>query len=199
MPWSERASVLGALRGVNTVIDFDDSDGSARDAIRKVKAMFPGHKIRFMNGGDRNMGNIPEMTESGVEFHFGTGGENKSNSSSWILEEWKAPKTARPWGYYRVLHQEGETVKVKEMVVDPGSSLSRQKHELRSEIWLVSKGRASVGLGDPEKIVILDEQSSLQIDAGTWHRLFNETSEPLKVVEIQHGQRCIEEDIIRDI
>ena len=198
MPWSERAAVIKALQGVNHVIDFDDSDGSARDAIRKVKAMFPGHKLRFMNGGDRNMGNIPEMTESGVEFHFSVGGENKANSSSWILEEWKAPKTLRPWGYYRVLHSEGETVKVKEMVVDPGASLSRQKHELRSEIWLVSKGKASVGLGTPEEKLTIDEQGSLQIDAGRWHRLYNETSEPLKVVEIQYGVRCIEEDIVRD-
>lgn len=198
MPWTERAAVLKALRGVNHVIDFDDSDGSARDAIVKVKAMFPGHHIRFMNGGDRNMGNIPEMTESGVEFIFGVGGENKANSSSWILEEWKAPKTLRPWGYYRVLHTEGQTVKVKELVVDPGCSLSRQRHEHRSEIWLVSGGTATVGLGTPEHTVVIPTHGKIEIGTNQWHRLSNSGSTPTKVVEIQYGTDCKEEDIIRD-
>ena len=199
MPWTERSAVIKALRGVSTVIEFDDSDGSARDAIRVVKDMFPGHNIRFMNGGDRNMGNIPEMSESGVEFLFGIGGEDKANSSSWILEEWKAPKTVKPWGYYRVLHTEGNTAKVKELVVYPGCSLSRQKHNHRSEIWLVSKGAASVGIGDPEHIITIAEHGKLDIPIGNWHRLFNPTDSIVKVIEIQYGTSCIEEDIIRDV
>ena len=44
------------------------------------------------------------------------GGEDKKNSSSWLLEEWKAPKTLRDWGYYRILH-EVEGCKVKELTV----------------------------------------------------------------------------------
>jgi len=199
MPWSERAAVLQAIQGINYVIDFDDSDGSARNAIQKVKEMFASHHIRFMNGGDRTVENIPEMTESGVEFLFGIGGENKANSSSWILEEWKAPKTVRPWGYYRVLHSEGQTVKVKELVVDPGKSLSRQKHEHRSEIWLVSGGTASVGLGTPEHVMMIPTHGKLEIKPNEWHRLFNITEQPVKVVEIQFGTNCIEEDIIRDV
>lgn len=198
MPWAERAAVLKAIRGVDHVIDFDDSDGSARDAIAKVKKMFAGHHIRFMNGGDRNMGNIPEMTESGVEFLFGVGGENKANSSSWILEEWKAPKTIRPWGYYRVLHTEGQTVKVKELVVDPGCTLSRQRHEHRSEIWLVSGGSATVGLGTPEHTVVIPTHGKLEIAANEWHRLFNTSNVETKIIEIQYGSDCKEEDIIRD-
>jgi hypothetical protein len=51
--------------------------------------------------------NIPEMVFDDVEFVFGVGGENKMNSSSWILEDWKKPKTGRAWGYYRVLHEVG--------------------------------------------------------------------------------------------
>lgn len=199
MPWAERAAVLKAIQGVNYVINFDDSDGSARGAITKVKEMFPGHHIRFMNGGDRTIENIPEMTESDVEFLFGIGGEDKSNSSSWILEEWKAPKTMRPWGYYRVLHTEGQTVKVKELVVDPGCSLSRQRHQHRSEIWLVSGGTASVGLGTPEHIVCIPEHGKLEIGVNAWHRLFNISGQPVKIIEIQYGTNCIEEDIIRDV
>jgi hypothetical protein len=32
------------------------------------------------------------------------GGEDKINSSSWILKEWQAPKVERAWGYYRELY-----------------------------------------------------------------------------------------------
>jgi cytidyltransferase-like protein len=196
MPVAERKAVVAALRGVDHVIEIDDSDGSARDAIRQAKAMFPASQILFLNGGDRTSANIPEMTED-VEFVFGVGGENKANSSSWILQEWKAPKTERSWGYYRILHTEGIHVKVKELVVDPGKSLSSQRHRQRSEFWMVSKGIAHVGLGETESVLQLNEQEGLHIDCGQWHRLFNDTKDPLKVVEIQYGSNCIEEDIER--
>lgn len=196
MPITERKAVVAALRGVDHVIEFDDSDDSARDAIKQAKVMFPAAQLIFMNGGDRTSDNIPEMTED-VEFMFGVGGENKLNSSSWILQEWKAPKVERPWGYYRVLHTEGCHVKVKELVVNPGKSLSSQRHRQRSEFWLVSSGQASVGVGDDEAAMHLSEQEGLHIDCGMWHRLFNETKEPVKIVEIQYGSNCIEEDIER--
>lgn len=196
MPVAERKSVVSALRGVDHVIEIDDSDGSARDAIRQAKAMFPASQIVFLNGGDRTAANIPEMTED-VEFVFGVGGENKANSSSWILQEWKAPKISRPWGYYRILHTEGMHVKVKELVVDPGCSLSSQRHRLRSEFWMVSKGIAHVGLGEQESVMQLNEQEGLHIECGQWHRLFNDTKDPVKIVEIQYGSNCIEEDIER--
>ena len=36
-------------------------------------------------------------TSPGFGFVWGVGGTDKKNSSSWILEEWKAPKTIRNW------------------------------------------------------------------------------------------------------
>ena len=46
--------------------------------------------IAFANGGDRNIeGNIPEMSVQGVEFLFSVGGDDKKNSSSWILKKWQ--------------------------------------------------------------------------------------------------------------
>lgn len=196
MPIEERLAVVSALKGVDHVITFDDSDNSARDAIRKVKTMFPNAVIKFMNGGDRTSANIPEMTED-VEFVFEVGGNNKANSSSWILQEWKNPKTVRPWGYYRVLHTEGKTIKVKELVVNPGQSLSSQRHLYRAEFWIVSKGLAAVGIGENESIIHLHEQQEIHIETGEWHRLFNDTKEPVHVVEIQYGLNCDEEDIQR--
>lgn len=91
MPWGERALIISKLQMVDGIRHFDDSDGSARDAIRKVLKNYPNDDIIFANGGDRKLDNIPEMdVESNrLEFAFGVGGDDKKNSSSWILENYK--------------------------------------------------------------------------------------------------------------
>ena len=61
MPWEERATIISALHYIDRVINFDDSDNSAKDAIRKVRAIHPHAQIIFANGGDRTKENIPEM------------------------------------------------------------------------------------------------------------------------------------------
>ena len=136
-----------------------------------------------------------------VIFKFGVGGDDKRNSSSWILEEWKAPKTERTWGYYRVLHEDGQQVKVKELTVNPGQRLSMQRHTDRAEHWFVSQGTATVNTlntkSDVELLGEFDQFQHIHIDRTEWHQLCNLTEEPLKVVEIQYGPNCIEEDIER--
>ena len=162
-------------------------------------------KIIFANGGDRQPGNVPEedtyKDDANVEFAWGVGGNDKKNSSSWILREWKEPKTNRIWGYYRVLHENGPEVKVKELTVEPGKRLSMQKHKERSEHWFVSEGTATVYTlnvsSDQELRGIYNEHQTLHIPAGEWHQLANETDKPLKIVEIQYGTNCVEEDIER--
>ena len=78
MPWHERATIVSALHTVDRVINFDDDDNTAIDAIRKTKELFPNHSIVFANGGDRTKDNVPEMVFDDVEFVFGIGGENKA-------------------------------------------------------------------------------------------------------------------------
>lgn len=202
MPLLERTNIIRNLQGVDFVIDFNDDDGSACHAIRMVRQSYPTDKIIFANGGDRTGQNIPEMSVSdpNIEFVFGVGGSDKANSSSWILEEWKAPKTQRPWGNYRVLH-EAPGVKVKELTVDPGKALSMQRHQDRAEFWLVSSGTATVYslnvATDPELQGRYQRHQYLHIDTQQWHQLVNEDTEPLKIVEIQYGDRCEEQDIER--
>ena len=202
MPWYERAAVLIELTAVDRVINFDDTDGTARDAIRKTRSIFPDDTIVFANGGDRTAENIPEQTvkDDKLEFEFGVGGEDKKNSSSWILAEWKAPKTVRPWGYYRVLHVV-PGMKVKELTVDPGQSLSMQRHRLRAEYWMVSEGRAVVHSQMDSGYVLtprtLETHDEYQVPVGGWHQLTNPFDVPVKIVEIQYGQQCQEEDIER--
>jgi len=203
MPWPERAKIINELEVVDQVIGFNDDDNTACNAIELVLFNYP--QCIFANGGDRTNDNIPEIEKykdnSNVEFIFGVGGEDKKNSSSWILDRWKAPKTERPWGYYRVLHED-DGVKVKELTVNPGKSLSLQRHEHRSEYWLVSHGEASVEYQRNPKWnntieKTLQKHEDLVIPQQSWHRLSNKTQQPLKIIEIQYGEQCIEEDIER--
>lgn len=202
MPLLERTAVVRNLRMVDFVIDFNDNDGSAKHAIQMVRQSYPRDEIIFANGGDRTDKNIPEMdaADDNVKFVFGVGGFDKANSSSWILEEWKAPKTERPWGYYRVLHEVPGT-KVKELTVMPGQRLSMQRHQDRAEHWHVSEGTASVYTlnrkSDEELLGEFTQFQHIHIDRREWHQLCNETDRPLRVVEIQYGERCEETDIER--
>ena len=204
MPWEERATIISALHYVDRVINFDDSDNSAKDAIKKVRAIHPNAQIIFANGGDRTKENIPEMDllqeMLHLDFVFGVGGDDKKNSSSWILQEWKAPKTERPWGYYRVLH-EVPGMKVKELTVNPGCSLSMQRHSLRAEYWIISEGEAMVNRqmesGYSLPSVHLRKHIEYKVPIREWHQLTNPYEVPVKVVEIQYGDQCVEEDIER--
>lgn len=202
MPFSERLNIVNHIKGVDFVLEFNDDDGSANSAIKLARQTWPNHKIIFANGGDRTDSNIPEMNcdVDNIEFVFGVGGANKMNSSSWILQEWKAPKTERQWGYYRVLH-DVPGMKVKELTVEPGKSLSMQRHKLRSEYWIVSEGQAVVNRATPLDFelspAILAKHDQLHVTKQEWHQLTNPHDYPLKIVEIQYGEQCIEEDIER--
>tara|TARA_B100001057_G_scaffold298892_1_gene299031 strand:+ start:42 stop:485 length:444 start_codon:yes stop_codon:yes gene_type:complete len=89
MPFEERKIILENIRSVDQVIGFEDDDlGSCINALKSIKDMFPSDEIIFANGGDRNKENIPEMSEEGVQFLFGVGGNFKRNSSSSILDKW---------------------------------------------------------------------------------------------------------------
>ena len=99
MPLQERMAIVGNLAVVDEVVVYNDNDNSSCDAIHLVKTRYPNAEIVFANGGDRTKDNIPEMVFDDVEFVFGVGGEDKKNSSSWILEDWKKPRTALAWAY----------------------------------------------------------------------------------------------------
>lgn len=207
MDVNERISIVKNLAMVDAAIIFDDNDGTAKDAIRYCLNAYPESEIIFANGGDRDKTNIPEMEihsknedSKRLSFVFGVGGTHKMNSSSRILTEWKTPKTERKWGYYRVLHSDGPSMKVKELVVEPGKSLSLQRHKLRNEYWMVSYGTATVKHGTDYKhltVSVLKPQEDLYIHAEEWHQLVNNTPNEVRIVEIQYGINCIEEDIER--
>lgn len=205
LPYYEREQILRSLKYVDNVINFKDFDGTAIHAIHKALKIYPNADIIFANGGDRTTDNIPEQVDFAnndrVRFEFNVGG-GKKNSSSQILEKWSTNHTERPWGYYRVLHNELGVVKVKELVVMPGKSLSMQRHENRAEHWFITKGVATVytintRTTDYELLGEYNKFDNLHIKRGEWHMLANQTESPLRIVEIQYGTSCSEDDIER--
>ena len=197
MPIAERASIVKNLRMVDRVItDFDDSDGSASGAIHKAYTLGAEH-IVFANGGDRGTGNTPEQHDfrhtPNIEFVFGIGGEDKKNSSSWILKEWQAPKTEREWGHYRELYS-GDGFAVKELVINPHSKLSMQCHSHRSETWNLVSGNAYVLTSrsntdpfDGASRQKLTPPNPVDIPVGVWHQGCNDSDYPAHIIEVWKG------------
>lgn len=205
MPFSERTNIIKNLKMVDQVLGFDDDEiGSSNRCIEKILELTGmDTKIIVANGGDRHAGNIPEVIKYGnhprVEFAWSVGGDDKKNSSSWILEEWKNPKTLRSWGWYRVLDDK-VSYKVKELVIEPGKSLSDQKHFKRSEYWYVLKGSCvlETEYNSIKQTNIINELTSgFQIGQGTWHKAINKTDTLCHILEVQYGETCVEEDIER--
>ena len=201
MPFIERKAVLENIKGVDKVIDFQDDDlGSCIKALEKIKLEHPEDEIIFCNGGDRGKDNIPEMSVSGITFEFSVGGDDKKNSSSWILKNWAYDNEKRIWGEYFNLYEDNQ-VKVKELIVEPKKGMSLQKHFKRSEIWLVSHGKCLINYSkkSPDTIEerILNKHESIHINLGDWHQITNPYNEVCKIIEIQYGEETSEEDIER--
>ena len=84
---------------------------------------------------------------------------------------------------------------VKLIEVKPGQSLSLQKHNYRSEHWVVVKGIAKVRI--EEKIINLKVNQSTFIPLGLKHQLSNPGEEILSIIEVQCGTYLGEDDITR--
>jgi mannose-1-phosphate guanylyltransferase/mannose-6-phosphate isomerase len=100
----------------------------------------------------------------------------------------------RPWGSYTVL-EECANFKIKRIVVNPGAKLSMQMHKHRSEHWVVVSGTATIKNNEIE--YTLQENQSTYIPQTHRHRLENNTSEPLSIIEVQCGDYVGEDDIVR--
>ena len=201
LPAEERKVILEAMSMVDRVILFDDSDNSCCDGLERVKELYPEDTVVFCNGGDRTKENIPEMQVAGIDFKFGIGGENKSNSSSWILRDAIATHTEdRVWGKFVDLYTT-TGCKVKELVIKPGAGISFQRHFNRSEIWYVRSGEGFVkySISNPNKTdtVKLFKDDIFVVQKEMWHQLYNESNEDLIIVEIQYGTETNEQDIER--
>jgi len=100
----------------------------------------------------------------------------------------------RLWGWYDTIDV-GDKFKVKRIQVNPGASLSLQKHAKRAEHWVVVKGTAEVTCGD--NVMTLKENESTFIPLGEKHRLSNPSTDILEIIEVQSGSYLGEDNIIR--
>lgn len=204
MSVTSRKAVLNAISYIDNVVEFNDKDDTAINLLRQVKHTYPGALITFGNGGDRSNSNYPEFSycmDNKILVNDSLGGLDKQNSSSVILDNWSTTKQERPWGHWRVLYEYRDNkTKVKELVVNPHCRLSWQKHLYRGEVWFIRSGVATLykSLDNTNTIthtVKAGEYASIK--PLEWHTVKNNSKEALVIVEIQYGDKCIEEDIIR--
>ena len=201
MSGGERTSIIQNLSMVDHCLLFGDDDDSAIEAIKNVRMMYPDAHIVFANGGDRTSENIPEMNTKveNISFEFGVGGEDKKNSSSWILKEWSQPTTERAWGRYTVLDK-GDGWATKKLAFDAGKALSDQRHFKRSEHWHVVEGEIEMILESEHgwrTTTHLSSGDSIDIPVNTWHKATNIGDKTAKVIEVWMGVELTEDDIER--
>lgn len=101
----------------------------------------------------------------------------------------------RPWGRYTVLDDEETGFKIKRIEIKPGGRLSLQRHQHRSEHWVVVSGTATVTRNGETYMVAKNESTYIPI--GVKHRLENRGKVPLQIVEVQVGEYTGEDDIER--
>ncbi|MEK9657833.1 MAG: mannose-1-phosphate guanylyltransferase/mannose-6-phosphate isomerase [bacterium] len=116
----------------------------------------------------------------------------KSEKNPELFNE--SPVEKRPWGSFRVIKNES-SIKVKEITVQPGKRLSLQKHQHRKEHWVVIAGDATVQV--EQQTQQLSVGQSIDIPLGAIHRLSNQGSAPVKIIEVQFGDYLGEDDIER--
>ena len=100
----------------------------------------------------------------------------------------------RPWGSWTSLLR-GDGFHIKLIEVTPGARLSLQRHDRRSEHWIVLEGTATVVRGD--ELIEVATNESVFIQVGARHRLANNTQQPLRLIEVQVGEYVGEDDIVR--
>jgi len=100
----------------------------------------------------------------------------------------------RPWGKYTNLY-EGKNFLVKELVVNPKSKLSLQKHFHRSEYWTITDGKPLITLN--KKNFFKKPGEKIFIPREAIHRIENKFKKKVKIIEIQTGPILKETDIVR--
>ena len=100
----------------------------------------------------------------------------------------------RPWGKYINLYS-GKGFLVKEIIINPNSSISLQKHMHRSEHWTIVSGRPKITINNKKLFKNINE--STFIPQGAIHRIENFFNKPVRIIEVQTGPILKETDIIR--
>lgn len=103
--------------------------------------------------------------------------------------------TERPWGEFHNLY-EGDSCKVKVIIVNPGQRISYQYHHHRDETWKIVEGEGHVTVDGQHRH--LRAGQVIFIPKKVKHRIHNRSEKQrLLFVEIQTGESFSEDDIVR--
>ncbi len=104
-------------------------------------------------------------------------------------------KTERPWGWFLNLDEnQSLTYKVKQIYLNPNQKISLQFHNYRKENWVVVEGDGILTIDDIQKfisvgsIATINEKQLHRVEAG---------QSGIKIIEVQYGSLCDEDDIVR--
>ena len=100
----------------------------------------------------------------------------------------------RPWGSWQSLLS-GPGSQIKLLEIKSGCKPSLQRHQKRSEHWIVVAGEAVVTRD--EEVIVVPLNESVFIPLGAVHRIENRGEELLQVIEVQVGAYLGEDDIVR--
>ena len=100
----------------------------------------------------------------------------------------------RPWGKFENILI-NKNLKIKKILVNPKSKLSKQFHHFRSEHWFITKGKGFVFKDG--KIQEIKKGQSIDIPKKCIHFIENRSEKKLIFIEIQMGTYLGEDDIIR--
>lgn len=103
----------------------------------------------------------------------------------------------RRWGVYKVIDTaefpDGFSALTKQLTLNPGCSISYQRHKHRDEVWTFIDGEGEIMLGNERRPV--QRGDVIRIPRGRMHALRALT--PLTFIEVQSGSHLVEEDIER--
>lgn len=110
-------------------------------------------------------------------------------------EAYEGLKKDHPWGSCIALG-EGKGYKIKRVIINSKKILRLQSHKLRSEHWVVVKGKAKITINN--KKIILKKGESAFVPKQAKHRLENPSGKDvLEIIEVQNGSYLGEDDIVR--
>ena len=100
----------------------------------------------------------------------------------------------KPWGGWKTL-EKGEGWQVKMLRLTPGSAMSLQRHQRRSERWVALEGEGLATKGETD--MVMRARDYLFVAAGTAHRIRNAGDSDLLILETQFGDYFGEDDLER--
>lgn len=150
---------------------------------------------KYDHGGGCPCGLYKECDEGCIEYK-GNKMLNKEREEYWDKQQaLPINSMKRPWGDWEVLDVD-QGYKVKRLSILPDQAISLQYHQHRSEHWTIVQGKGKVIVDG--NIFTIEKGESFHVPKMALHKITNtHLTETLIAIEVQMGEICSEEDIVR--